>query len=318
MGVAMLVSADNRPKVPINGVKILRGPLGRWIPVPADAPSNIAEVGATTFSLSGLLDPVLESHREYKNKRYAAKKADPKYKGPRIVAEGDSWFEYPYNDDLIMILGEKYAIMSLAKAGDAWADLYRKSELFPAVVQEKPDIVMLSMGGNEIMGQIENFVHQFELDRTAAQYVLPSLDEMIKWIGAQYRTAIPPLLAQGAHVIVHGYDYPDPREAGEQGAQWVGPPLKNMRNIDGVTMWREIANVMIDRYNKMLRAMAARPEFAGFVHHVDLRNTIGSNDFVTGPDRNLWTDEIHGSAAGFAKLARKFDKVISKITAATA
>src|SRR5262245_14943304 len=106
-----------KQKIPLNAAEIRRGPLGRWFVVPAGAPQDLADVSPQAFALSGLLDPILESHRQFKNQRYAAKKADSKYKGPRIVAEGDSWFEYPYNDDLIMILGEKYAIMSLAKAG---------------------------------------------------------------------------------------------------------------------------------------------------------------------------------------------------------
>ena len=109
-------------------------------------------------------------------------------------------------------------------------------------------------------------------------------------------------------------DYPA-REPGDQGAQWIGPPLKNMRNIDGVAMWRQIVNIMLDRYNEMMARMAGQAEFAGRVHYVDLRGTIGNANYNTGPDRDMWCDEIHGSAAGFGKLAKKIDKKIKKISA---
>ena len=96
-----------------------------------------------------------------------------------------------------MILGEKYAIMSLAKAGDAWTDIYRENELFPAITKEHPDIVLLSMGGNEVMGQIENYVHQFELNRPASKCILPSFAKILDWVEKQYDTTITHILAQG-------------------------------------------------------------------------------------------------------------------------
>jgi len=303
----------NYRSIPIHATEIRRGPLGRWIPVPAGSPHDLADISAPTFALSGLLDPILEAHRKFKNERYATKKNDPGYHGPRIVAEGDSWFEYPFNDDLIMILGEKYAIMSLAKAGDAWMDVYKENELFPAITHERPDIVMLSIGGNEVMGQIETYLHPFELNRPAEKYILPNFAKMLDWISSQYETTITQILAQGAQVIMHGYDYPDARAPQTPGAQWIGPPMKNMRHIDGVGMWREIANIMVDRYNVMLDKLAAKPAFVGLAHYVDLRGVIGNRDFNTGPDGDLWNDEIHGTAAGFGRLAAKIDPVIKGI-----
>jgi metacaspase-1 len=304
-------------KIAANAVSIRRGPVGRWIPVPVDAPSDVNEIGAETFALSGVLDSILDCHREAKMKRYEAKRRDPKYKGPVIIAEGDSWFEYPYNDDIVSIVGKKYAVMPLAKAGDSWIDIYRKNELFPAIEQEDPDIVMLSLGGNDVLGQIEIFIHPYEMNRPAAKYILPNFKATLDWIENQYVTTIQHVLTKAGAVIIHGYDYPDPREPATQGAQWVGPPLKNLRNIDGVGIWREIANIMIDRFNDMLSAVAKRPEFVGRVYYVNLRKTIGSDDILTGPKPDLWCDEIHGTAAGFGKIAAKFAKTIEKAWNAT-
>jgi N-acetylmuramoyl-L-alanine amidase len=306
--------APLKAKPPLNAAEIRRGPLGRWFVVPAGADSNLANISPESLALSGLLDPILESHREFKNQRYAAKKADPHYKGPRIVAEGDSWFEYPYNDDIVMVLGEKYAIMSLAKAGDAFGDVVKKNELFPAVASERPDIVLLSLGGNDVMGSIETYIHQFELNRPAAKYILPNFEGMLSLIENQFRAIIGSLLSMDTQVILHGYDYPDAREPATQGAQWIGPPLKNMRNIDGVAMWREIANIMLDRFNHMLAGVSNSPAYGGRVHYVSLLGTIGNANYNVGPASSDWNDEIHGSAKGFKRLAAKLDAKIKQIS----
>ena len=304
-----------RPAVPAVAIDIRRGPLGRWIPVPWGSPADARELGAETLALSGILDPILERHRAAKNLRYEARKNDPSYKGPRIVAEGDSWFEYPHNDDLIMVLGEKYAIMSLAKAGDDWMDIYTRAELFPAIDDEKPDIVMLSLGGNEVMGSIETYVREYQHGRPMADHILPSFGELIRWVERQYDSTIEPILSEGAQVILHGYDYPDARDVGTDGAQWIGPPLQTMRNIGAVAYWREIANLMLDRFNEMLSRVASKPAHAGKVHYVNLRGTIGNPNFNHGPDTSLWTDEIHATGPGFRKLAAKLDAKIRQIAA---
>jgi hypothetical protein len=308
------MTEPSKLKIPLNAIEIRRGPLGRWIPVPAGSPHDLAAVSAEAFALSGIFDPILETHREFKNKRYEAKKNDPKYKGPRIVAEGDSWFEYPFNDDLIMVLGEKYAIMSLAKAGDAWADVQKKNELLPAVANERPEIVMLSVGGDDVMGAIETYVHQFELNRSAAEYILPSFKILLNIIEKNYDGTIAKLLPMGTQVILQGYDYPDAREPATQGAQWIGPPLKNLRNIDGVAMWRAIANIMLDGFNLMLGRVAKKPQYGGRVHYVKLLGTIGNADADHGPDPSNWYDEIHGTAKGFRLLAAKLDAKIKQIS----
>ncbi|MDB5601877.1 MAG: hypothetical protein JWN71_3921 [Xanthobacteraceae bacterium] len=296
--------------IPPAAVDLRRGPLGRWLVVPAGSPSNFAALNAETFAFSGIVDSILERHRKFKNNRYAAKKTQD---GLRIVAEGDSWFEYPFADDLVMILGEKYPIMSLAKAGDAWADVQKKAELFPAIEKEKPHIVMLSIGGNDVMGSIETYVHSFQLNRPTENYIRSAFAGVLTGIEKQYDAMIARILTFKAHVILHGYDYVDPREPATQGAQWIGPPLKNMRHIDGVAMWREIVNLMLDRFNGVLKALAEKPEYKDRVHYVDLRNTIGTKDFNHGPNTDLWYDEIHGTTDGFKLLAAKLDAKIEQI-----
>ncbi len=101
-------------------VEVRRLPQGRFILAPKGAPRDLG-----TLSQNFIVNfrAILDAKRKAKRQRYFALKSDLAYKGPRIVAEGDSWFEFPCTTDLLEWLGRKYAILSLAKAGDAWFDV---------------------------------------------------------------------------------------------------------------------------------------------------------------------------------------------------
>jgi lysophospholipase L1-like esterase len=287
---------------------ITRGPDGNWLAVTKN------DVPAQFETASGILD----IHRPFKNRRYHEKRNNSSYRGPIIVAEGDSWFEFPLAKDLIMWLGETYAILSLAKAGDAWADVQDQNELIPAVKSEKPDIVMLSLGGNEIMGNIDKYVHSYDPNLGRDDYIRPNFEPLLQGVQKQYEITIGEILKYRprAKVILHGDDYPNPREW-QQGGQWIGGPLENFLRIGDHTLWRHVANAMVDQFNAHQRATAAK--FGDSVHYVDLRKTIGRDeDDWRGPEDD-WDDEIHGTSDGFQRLAQmlavKIDEIAPKKTA---
>ena len=148
------------------------------------------EFGRRTREQAGVFDSILQSRRELKRRRFLDKLATG-YDGPVILAEGDSWFEYPMSEDLIVPLGEKYAIFSLAKAGDSFAEVADQNELFPTLDNPPPGrefhIVMLSLGGNEVMGHIEDFVHDNDPARPDENYLLPSFAPMLGGRARQVR-----------------------------------------------------------------------------------------------------------------------------------
>lgn len=99
-----------------------------------------------------------------------------------IVAEGDSWFDYPLKKDIIDYLIEKgYGIKKFSKAGDSLENMVYGSEykkegdrvthLGPISLQKtlnaikkyKPNFVLFSGGGNDIVGsEISNYLnHSF-------------------------------------------------------------------------------------------------------------------------------------------------------------
>jgi hypothetical protein len=291
-------------------------------------PNNPRDYGKRTREYFGFLDHFMERQREFKRKRFV-RKLETGYQGPVILAEGDSWFEYPMADDLLMPLGERYAILSLAKAGNSFAEVGDQNELFPRL-NDPPGgkqfhIVMLSLGGNEVMGRIEDFTHENEVSRADEDYLLPKFDEML--YGAPDRPGIRDKFDEivgrivrdhEQHVILHGYDYPDPRfprerTEGPNGSQWIGPPLWYERDIGSLTTYREVVNQMLDKFNAVVAEVAGRPEYRGRVHYVNLRGTIGQRSKLFDGDDMLWADEIHGTTDGFRRLARQFEPVIDRV-----
>src|SRR5262245_12675000 len=79
-----------------------------------------------------------------------------------LVAEGDSWFDYPFNDVLSMLEDEHgFDVESVAHKGDTVEDMAYSGGQFDAFVRllEKllrqgrvPNAILLSGGGNDVAG----------------------------------------------------------------------------------------------------------------------------------------------------------------------
>jgi hypothetical protein len=302
-------------------IEIRRGPLGRWLAVRKGAPKDYAKLRPTDqIGIFGILD----WKRTIKRKRYLKKKSDHNYKGPLIVAEGDSWFEFPLNTDLLDWIGDRYAVLSLAKAGDAWPDIINEEGgiygdgtpmgLFATIDAERPQIVLLSAGGNDFLGNIEAYVYPFEFGRPREQYIIrEAFDPLLDLVEVNYREYADVIVAKGAKLILHAYDYPDPRAADEpSGGQWIGEPLEAFRRIGDHTLWRQITIMMLDMFAARLRAVAS--SYPGKVFFVDQLGTIGTTDYEHGPDRRYWHDELHGTDEGFQIMSKGLIAKIAEIS----
>lgn len=293
-----------------------RAPNGDILFVPRGTSRELSIEAENYLSIRGIMD----WKRKAKRRRYLQKKGDSHYHGPKIVGEGDSWLEYPCNKDNGEWIGDKYALLSLAKAGDRWADVINDENgiyddgtpmgLFKTVELEKPDIVILSAGGNDVVNKIEQYIEPFANDRPAEDYIKSDFDLVLNYVEYNYRVYTDRLINMGCKVLVHSYDYPDPRASGD-GGQWIGGPMEVHRKIPGPALWREIVNVMLRRFHARLKAVADTSN--GKVHLVELFETIGNSDSYAGPDRSLWNDEMHGTEVGFGKIAKKFEDKIKLI-----
>lgn len=255
-------------------------------------------------------------HRATKDQRFAA--FGPDYKGPVIVAEGDSWFEYPFTRDCIMVLSKSYKIFCRARAGDTVAAMLAQDEVLPAVRTIMPDLVLISIGGNDIVDDLPRYVKRFasDLPRTGPAYVERSTyRRALRRLFRSMEPTCKTILDLGVDIIASGYDYPNPRDLGE-GGQWIGPVLKQKRNIDDRPLWHYITKHMIDLYEIEMRAFVAAMnkgrDIGAQMSFVSGVNAV--NDGSYAPDFgaiNLnWNDEMHPHDAGFARLAARIaDKI---------
>ncbi len=77
-----------------------------------------------------------------------------------VLAEGDSWFQFPklyvYRPvhDLIyhLLQDRKYAVKTLSAGGDWLASIAHQDEHLAALAEVKPNVLLLSGGGNDLVG----------------------------------------------------------------------------------------------------------------------------------------------------------------------
>ena len=255
--------------------------------------------------------------------------------GPRIsagvlVAEGDSWFDYPLHDVLRLLEdAHGYDVESVAHKGDRVEDMaYAEGQYeefarrLEKLLRERkvPRAILLSGGGNDLAGA------EFALLLNAARSDLPSLNEDVVRgvidvrIRDAYVTIIAGLTAISERyldrpipVVIHGYDYPVPDGRGYLGGWWVlpGPWLepgfrqKGYRDQGGNL---GIMKTLIDRFNRMLAEVSGVPDFT-HVHYLDLRGTLPTDATY----KRFWENELHPNARGFELVTAKFAKLLTSL-----
>lgn len=250
-------------------------------------------------------------------------------RGPVLVAEGDSWFDYSIAGvDIIDNLRRffKYKIYNVAKAGDtldnmAWGTEYKKNrwererppldETLRAVERYRPPVVLLSGGGNDVAG--DEFSSYLNHKGSGEPPIRTDyVDYMIK---DYFRSAFEYIfdnvwaIDDSIHFIIHGYGHPPPDGRGVVrlfGLNWVGPWLRPALTAKGYTRKserEEIVHELIDEYNKMLKSLA-RSDDRGRIHYIDLRRHLAERD---------WVNELHLSNSAYRRVAALFDLKIREI-----
>jgi lysophospholipase L1-like esterase len=247
-----------------------------------------------------------------------------------LIAEGDSWFDYPMQD-VLRLLEDKYLfdVESVAHMGDCVEDMAHSKGQFEEFARrlEKllgqtkvPRAILLSGGGNDIAGD------EFAILLNHATSKLPPLNEDILRgvIDVRLKQAYASILSsltviarsylgRPIPIITHGYDYPVPDGRGFAGGWWKlpGPWLKpafQKKGHDDLTKNTQVIVQLIDRFNAMLRAVSALPEFA-HVHYLDLRGTLNHD----GTYKKHWANELHPNATGFDLVTKKFADALNKV-----
>lgn len=245
-------------------------------------------VAESAFALSGLNGIARwRRQQEYRRRR-------PDWDGPVAVSEGDSWFQFPFLlDDVIDQLHDDYAIFSLDAAGDLLSDIVRQDELAAAIRTEKPHIVFLSGGGNDLLGsgRLAAVLKQFEDGDGPEDLVTGEFDAVLRRVIDQYGEVFESALSAGApRIVCHCYDYAIP-----DGGRWLGRPME-ARGIEDARLQRDVIELLIDRFRDALVELARRREFAGTVVLADTRGAVAAGE---------WWDELHPGNDGFAAAARR-------------
>lgn len=248
-----------------------------------------------------------------------------------VVAEGDSWFDYPFHDVLKELRGRfGFRVESVAHHGDTAEGIaYDRSQLdrFAGKLEELrdsglvPRAILISAGGNDIAGT------EFALLLNHRASGLDPLNEDIVRgaIDIRLRAALVSILfgvsTLSQHyfgvvvpILVHGYDFPVPDGRGVLGGFWLlpGPWLEpgfRRKGYDDVLQNVLEMQRLMDRLNGVLEAVPLLPGLS-HVRYVDLRGSLSS---TPASYRTDWANELHPTGRGFEAVARRFNAVLAQL-----
>ncbi len=255
----------------------------------------------------------------------------------RLVAEGDSWFDFKIAPDVIDWLRKdhSYDIVNIAKGGaciyemaygpdnDSIFDIFGRDasqleEVVKKIREHQPQAFLFSAGGNDFVGPEFILTIRHALAKKSGVNA-PLVDALFREdVEPGFRLVIETVIAatrqQGLGdipVILHGYDYvfPDGRAALNLGIKKIGPWMHPSFELKGyaykkksdLDLRRKIVGTMIDTIYEMLHRLKA--DYPN-IHIVDVRGTL--------PSPSEWNDELHPTAAGFRKVASRFNEVIKR------
>ena len=257
-----------------------------------------------------------------------------------FLAIGDSWFEYPVNDDGLPFLNQAIPpqlekignpppkILNLARHGQAstavlsWENQQKILDVLTDPSQtswtngKTADGILVSAGGDDIVGDqfaIYLDYHGCGLDQARFDGILASVQASYMDLFALRDVAAKKIGIDPREIPIFGhcYDYGIPDGKGIMvgnitiSGPWIKPPL-DFSGYD-YSKGLEIITRAINTFHQMLHGLAHdRVTLPGRhtnnFHLVDTRNTITRDEVrPTG-----WANEIHPFTEGFAALAHKF------------
>jgi hypothetical protein len=251
-----------------------------------------------------------------------------------LIAEGDSWFDYPFFQDILEALEEdhNYRIRSVAHHGDtaesmAYEDnqLEKLRKVFEELSednddgQKTPKAVLLSCGGNDVAQVCEMLLNH-------KRSKLPVLNDLIVdgLLRERIKAAISSLIGavmvfsqtyfgKQLPILLHGYGFPVPDGRAYPILALSGPWLKpgfaakgyvatDPQSAAELQQNTDVMKELIDRFHAVLAEIAAFPDFAGVVKHVDLRQVF-SNALAGDTYQKDWRDEMHATKDAYKRAA---------------
>lgn len=272
--------------------------------------------------------------RRSKQARSAARKSFQGY----LIAEGDSWFDYPAFEDILEALESEhnYRVRSAAHHGDTVTSMaYDPSQLQKVhnVIRDlsedgkKARAILVSGAGNDVVDALATLlnhsgsglepVNQAVLDGVLREQVPTALVSLLASISDFSNTYFGELRP----ILVHGYSGPVPDGRGYPLLGLSGPWLKPVFARRGyvtaepqpsseLAANRDVMAELMRIFNEEILPPAAAAAGA-HVHVVDVRDALTS-DIVGEKYKTTWRDEMHATKSGYRAIA---DRLAAKIEA---
>lgn len=238
-----------------------------------------------------------------------------------LIAEGDSWFDYPGTDLLDALQQSAYDVESVARAGDRVEMMaFGRGQLdkFAAAVEKVigsghiPKAILLSGGGNDIAGSEFGFLinhagspKQGFNDSVVRGVIEERIRDAYVWIIRTITDLCQKMLKQKVRIILHGYGYAIPDGSGVLGGwgplpgPWLRPGFIE-KGFDNLPENTQMMHTLMDRFNNMVESVAADFEH---VRYVNLRDVLPAT-------KTLWANELHPKQNGFKLAAMEIEKAI--------
>ncbi|MGL4440967.1 MAG: SGNH/GDSL hydrolase family protein [Bosea sp. (in: a-proteobacteria)] len=263
------------------------------------------------FVFEAVTAEVLVSRRALFHHRKAEKPDSPV-----IVAYGDSWFCYPRESivvpddapfDIVMRLLSVRPVLCIARPGDSLQSMadFADPHLTQALTTQNAAALLISAGGNDLVGGGMIAQHLRSGDRPLSDYLKPSFFEMLDLAMERYTRII--RMARQARpslrVVTYGYAKAFSRKD--------GPWFRNPMNGLGIPLKKQsliVARIMA-AFASRLSALAAEldQELSGGKGHVVFVDTMSLVAF------NEWYNELHPNSFGYSKIASVIEAKLAEI-----
>lgn len=238
----------------------------------------------------------------------------------RLVAEGDSWFDYPvpfFGGGVVPRLEDRIGlpILNMAEAGDEVRFMLgtkQRSELAHRLRTGAPggarwDALLFSGGGNDLTDNpMALWIKQFDAGASADDHIDSNrLGFALDLVRAGYEDviALRDSLSPETHLFFHTYDFAIPDGRGVCGkGPWLKPTF-DYRGFEDVQFAGKVVEAMLKRFADLVETFASRT-----VTVVPTQGTLSAT-------ARSWHNELHPSRRGFDSIAEKFEAALRGVFA---
>lgn len=237
----------------------------------------------------------------------------------QVLAEGDSWFDYPFplfGGGIVPRLEKRLGvpILNMAQAGDEvrfMLGVEQRKLLITHVGEGCPaggpwDVVLFSGGGNDIVDNpMALWIRDWDPARAAAEHInQPRFDAALALVRAGYEDLISlrDRLSPATHLVFHAYDFaiPDGRGVCRYGP-WLKPAF-DLRGFPTRAAAFAVMKAMLQQFAAMLAKLAQQPK----VTLIETQGTLASQT-------SAWHNELHPAKPGFEKFADLFQQHLKSL-----